>query len=174
GSLVLTLTIIPVLSTYFFRRPPSERESPLLRWLRAAYRPALRWCLRRPLVPIASAAAALALALFGVTILRKEFLPDLGQADICLRVKFTVGISLEGARPYVQKIRDRMLAVPEVRVVVSQLGSPDDGTDPNGPDNCEFFIGLKPRQTWRFREKDQLIDAMAKRPGEICGSTQDF
>jgi cobalt-zinc-cadmium resistance protein CzcA len=174
GSLVLTLTIIPVLSTYFFRRPPSERESPLLRWLRAAYRPALRWCLRRPLVPIVSAAAALALALFVFTILGKEFLPELDEGDIWLRVKFPVGISLEGARPYAQKIRDRMLAVPEVRVVVSQLGSPDDGTDPNGPDNCEFFIGLKPRQTWRFREKDQLIDAMAKRLDDISGITTNF
>ena len=174
GSLVLTLTLVPVLSTYLFRRPPSECESPLLAWLRAPYRPALRWCLRRPLVPIAGAAAALVLALFAFTALGKEFLPELDEGDIWLRVRFPVGISLEGARPYVQRIRERLLTFPEVRVVVSQLGAPDDGTDPNGPDNCEFFIGLTPRRTWRFHEKDQLVDAMARRLDDIAGITTNF
>jgi len=63
GSLVLTLTLIPVLASLLFRRPPSERESPLLRWIRKPYLPALRWCLRRPVVPLATAAVFLVLSL---------------------------------------------------------------------------------------------------------------
>jgi heavy metal efflux system protein len=174
GSLVLTLTLLPVLTTFLFRRPPAERESPLLRWLRAPYVPALGFCLRRPLVPIAAVAAMFALALVAFTFLGKEFLPELDEGDIWLRVKFPIGISLEDANPYVRDIRERLLSFPEVRVVVSQLGAPDDGTDINGPDTAEFYIGLNPRSQWRFRDKDQLIDGMGARLSDIPGTTTNF
>src|SRR3989454_5775787 len=142
GSLVLTLTLLPVLTSFLFRHPPSERESPLLRWLRRPYVPSLRFCLRRPVVPIAVTAGMFALALLAFTFLGKEFLPELDEGDIWRRVKFPIGISLEDANPYVHDIRERLLTFPEVRVVVSQLGAPDDGTDINGPDTAEFYIGL--------------------------------
>jgi cobalt-zinc-cadmium resistance protein CzcA len=174
GSLLLTLTLIPVLASYFFRRPPSERESPLLRWLRRPYLPAIRWCVRRPLVPLLGAAGLLALSLFVFTLLGKEFLPELDEGDLWLRVKLPIGVSLEATRPYVHDIRERMLRFPEVRVIVSQTGAPDDGTDPNGPDNSEFYIGLRPREQWRFREKDRLIDAMAGALADIPGITTNF
>jgi cobalt-zinc-cadmium resistance protein CzcA len=174
GSLILTLTLIPVLASYFFRRPPSERESPLLRLLRWPYVPAIRWCVRWPLVPTAAAGLLLVVSIFVFTLLGKEFLPELDEGDIWLRVKFPVGISLEGARPYVREIRERIQRFPEVRVVVSQLGAPDDGTDPNGPDNTEFYIGLKPREQWRFREKEKLIEAMGASLTDIPGITTNF
>ncbi|SRR6266446_10810112 len=81
GALVLTLTLIPVLCSYFFRRPPSERESPLLRWLRAPYTPAIRFCVRRPLVPLAVTTALLAISLVVFTLLGKEFLPELDPLE---------------------------------------------------------------------------------------------
>ncbi len=175
GSLLLTLTLIPVLSSLFFRRPPSERESPLLRWLRRLYRPALGWCLRRPLVPVAGAAAFLALALFVFTLLGKEFLPELDEGDLWVRVQFPFGISIEGVRPYTREIRERFLKFPEVRVVTSQLGAPDDGTDPEGPDNVEFYVGLKPREEWTTtKDKEKLIQAMTAALSGIPGITTNF
>src|SRR5438270_5595073 len=174
GSLVLTLTLIPVLASLLFRRPPSERESPFLRWLRRPYVPALRFCLRRPAVPIAVTTGLFVLALFAFTLLGKEFLPELDEGDIWLRVKFPIGISLQDANPYVHDIRERLLTFPEVRVVVSQLGAPDDGTDPNGPDTVEFYIGLAPRDRWRIRDKDNLIEAMAGRIEDIPGIATTF
>jgi len=174
GSLVLTLTLIPALSSLFFRRAPSERESPLLRWIRRPYAPALQWCVRRPLVPILGAAGLLTVSLFAFALLGKEFLPELDEGDLWLRVKFPVGISLEGARPYVHDIRERLLRFPETRVVVSQLGAPDDGTDPNGPDNAEFYVGLKPREEWKIKGKDQLIEAMNQALLSIPGITTNF
>jgi len=174
GSLLLTLTLLPVLTTFFFRHPPSERESPLLRWLRRPYVPALRFCLRRPVVPIAVTAGMFALALLAFTFLGKEFLPELDEGDIWLRVKFPIGISLEDANPYVHDIRERLLTFPEVRVVVSQLGAPDDGTDINGPDTAEFYIGLKPRGEWRVRDKERLIEGMGARFSDIPGITTNF
>jgi len=174
GSLVLTLTMIPVLASFLFRRPPSERESPILRWLRAPYLPALRWCVRRPLVPLAVTGGMLVLAMIVFVALGKEFLPELDEGDLWLRVKFPIGISLEGAQPYVHEIRERLLRFPEVRVVVSQLGAPDDGTDPNGPDNTEFYIGMKPREEWRIKDKDKLIAAMAGSLEDLPGITTNF
>src|SRR5439155_612350 len=109
GSLVLTLTLLPVLTSFLFRHPPSERESPILRALRTPYLPALRFCLRRPAVPVGATAAMFALALVAFTLLGKEFLPELDEGDIWLRVKFPVGISLEDANPYVHDIRERLL-----------------------------------------------------------------
>src|SRR5213596_3383920 len=174
GSLLLTLTLLPVLTTFAFRRPPADRESPLLRWLRRPYVPALRFCLRRPAVPLAVTAGLFVLALFAFTLLGKEFLPELDEGDIWLRVKFPIGISLEDANPYVHDIRERLLTFPEVRVVVSQLGAPDDGTDPNGPDTAEFYIGLKPRDAWRVRDKSALVEAMTARLENIRGITTNF
>ncbi|HET7343385.1 MAG TPA: CusA/CzcA family heavy metal efflux RND transporter [Methylomirabilota bacterium] len=174
GSLVLTLTLIPVLASLAFRRPPSERESPLLALLRRPYGPAVRWCLRRPLVPIAVAGALLLVSLVTFAALGKEFLPELDEGDLWLRVKFPTGIALEAARPYVREVRERIGRFSETRVVVSQLGAPDDGTDPNGPDNAEFYIGLKPRGQWQHRSKDALIEAMAASLAGLPGITTNF
>jgi len=174
AALVLTLTLIPVLATYLFRRPPRERESPILTWLRRPYSRVLARCVRRPLVPVAGAAALLVVACVVFVFLGKEFLPELDEGDVWLRVKFPVGISLEDARPYVHDIRERLLTVPEVRTVVSQLGAPDDGTDPNGPDNCEFFVGLKPREAWASRDKSDIVRAMDATLDGIPGITTNF
>src|SRR5262249_56287567 len=108
------LTVIPVLATLLFRRPPSERESPILRILRSVYLPAARWCLRRPFIPIASAAGLLALAVFLFALLGKEFLPELDEGDVWLRAKFPIGISLEAARPYFPELRDHLTMFPHL------------------------------------------------------------
>jgi len=174
GSLLLALTVIPVLSSFFFRRPPGERESPVLHALRWLYTPVVQWCVRRPMIPILATTALFLLSLFVFTRLGKEFLPELDEGDIWLRVKFPVGISLEGGGGYVHEIRERMLAFPEVRVIVSQHGGPDDGTDPNGPDNAEFYVGLKPREEWRIKDKTKLIEAMAASLDHIPGLRLNF
>jgi len=174
GSLLLTLTLIPVLASLLFRRPPAERESPLLAWLRRPYAWILRRCLRRPLLPIAGAGGLLIVALIAFAALGKEFLPELDEGDLWLRVKFPVGISLEDAGPYVHEIREQLLGFPEVHTVVSQLGAPDDGTDPNGPDTCEFYVGLKPRDAWRAPDKDALVETMSRALTGIPGITTNF
>jgi len=174
GALILTLTLIPVLASLLFRRPPPDRESPLLRWLRRPYGPALRWCLRRPVVPVLGAVACVACSLFAFTLLGKEFLPELDEGDLWVRTQFPIGISIEAVRPYVREIRERLLKFPEVRVVVSQLGAPDDGTDPEAPDNVEFYVGLKPREEWKNPDKEALVEAMTASLSGIPGITTNF
>jgi len=176
GSLVLTLTLIPVLASLLFRRPPSERESPLLRWLRRPYAPALGFCLRRPVVPVGAAAALLVASLVAFTFLGKEFLPELDEGDMWVRVALPLGISVEGGRPYVREMREQFLKFPEVRAVVSQLGAPDDGTDPEAPDNAEFYVGLKAREEWTTtHDRDELIERMrAALLAAVPGITTNF
>src|SRR5262249_48394811 len=84
AALGLTLTLIPVLASLLFRRPPAERESPVLGWVRRPYGRAVEWCVRRPLLPIAGAAALLALAAVAFVMLGKEFLPELDEGDVWL------------------------------------------------------------------------------------------
>jgi len=175
GSLLLTLTLIPVLCSLVFPRPPSERESPLVRWMRRPYLVVLRASLWRPIVPVAAAASCLVCALFVFTLLGKEFLPELDEGDLWVRTQFPVGISIEAVRPYVREIRERLLKFPEVRVVVSQLGAPDDGTDPEAPDNVEFYVGLKPREEWTTtRSKEKLVEAMNASLQGMPGFTTNF
>ncbi len=174
GALVLTLTLIPVLTSLLFWRPPPERESPLVRWLRRPYLPALRWSLGRPAIPVLGAAVCVGLSLFLFTGLGKEFLPELDEGDLWVRVQFPIGISLGAVRPHVREIRERLLKFPEVRVVVSQLGAPDDGTDPEGLDNLEFYVGLKPRAEWPTRDKAKLITAMTASLASVPGITTNF
>src|SRR5262245_19723001 len=120
GSLVLTLTLIPVLASLLFTRPPSEKESPLLHWLRRPYTPTLHWCRRRPLLAMPGGAGRLALSLCLSAVLGAVFCPQLDERDVWLRVKLRVGIGLWATRPYVHEIRERIGRFPEARVVVSQ------------------------------------------------------
>ncbi len=175
GALILTLTTIPVLCSFGLRHVTEEHDSPVLRWARRAYVPGLQWTLERPRLTVAIALLTL-LASFAVTpLLGSEFLPELDEGDIWVRAKLPIGVSLEGAERYVHQMREILLKFPEVRTVVSQTGSPDDGTDPNGPDNAELYVGLKPREKWTTtHDKDVLIDAMTSRLAIFPGVTFNF
>jgi heavy metal efflux system protein len=175
GALVLTLTTVPVLCSLLLQRVRGERENPLLRWAQRVYAPALRWSIRRPRTTVALAVGLLLASFAVVPLLGSEFLPELDEGDIWVRAKLPVGVSLEGANRYVEPMRDILLQFPEVRTVVSQIGSPDDGTDPNGPDNVEFYVALKPRDQWvTTHDKNALIDLMSEHLRVFPGVTFNF
>ncbi len=175
GALGLTLTTIPVLCSLGLRHVGAEREGWLMTWARRLYVPRLEWWLERPRSTMAIALVLLLLSFAAVPFLGSEFLPELDEGDIWIRAKLPIGISLEGADRYVGKMRDILLQFPEVRTVVSQLGSPDDGTDPNGPDNVELYVGLKPRPQWTtVHDKGTLIDAMNRQLQVYPGMTFNF
>lgn len=175
GALLLTLTTIPVLCSFGLRHLSEEHDSGVMRWARRLYEPGLHWTLERPRTIMAIALLLLLLSLAAAPFLGSEFLPELDEGDIWVRAKLPIGVSLEGAQRYVHQMREIVLQFPEVRTVVSQLGSPDDGTDPNGPDNVELYVGLKPREQWRTtHDKDALIDAMNQRLAIYPGVTFNF
>ncbi len=165
GAAVAALTIIPVLLSFWYsRKPPTEQESPLVKISNFFYTPTLRWSLRHPLLVIAVAIAAFAGSIQMFLGLGSEFLPHLEEGNIWLRATIKPGsVTLDESVKIAREIRSKVLKFPEVTTVLSQVGGPDDGTDPARFADEEFYIGLKPPDQWRekFHEnKEVLIEEM--------------
>ena len=176
GALVFSFTLIPLLSLMLLRGRGGERETPLEAVALRAYRPALRWALRRRRVVLAGTAAMLLAGgwLFGR--LGTEFLPTLNEGALYVTITLPPSVSLNrGARLVVPRIRDVFLSFPEVGSVLSQLGGPDDGTDWSTPNNLEFFVDLKQRDAWpRGMTLDRLVGDMRERLADIPGIEANF
>ena len=148
GSLVLSITLVPVLATFAYRKPRKHRESPVLRAATSAYLPLLRAALRRPLLVVLPAVISLGLAVQILATRGSEFLPELNEGAMYLTFTLPSNASLtEGRRlePVLARIIDRF---PQVETRLSQLGRPEDGTDPTLPNNLEFLVKLKPATQW--------------------------
>ena len=164
GSMLLALTLIPVLATYLFRSGAKEWENPLLRWLSKRYAGVLELVSRRPLAVVAAAFAVVLISFGFATRLGSEFLPQLDEGVIWVRANLTPGISLSKSAQIASGIRAVLGRFPEVKLVSSQTGRNDSGTDPYGPNRNEFFVALKPYETWsEGRTKRALVNDMAAR-----------
>jgi cobalt-zinc-cadmium resistance protein CzcA len=180
GSLLCTLTLLPVLCAFFLRKVVKEPNVPLYDRVRDAYGRMLRVCLRhRP------ATLVMSLAIFGASLLLvpfigAEFMPHLDEGALWIRATMPYTISFDEASKLAPQVRSLLLSFPQVTTVANELGRPDDGTDPIGFYNDEYFVGLKPYDdaSWRgsVRTKPQLIDAiqdkLAAFPGIIFNYTQ--
>jgi cobalt-zinc-cadmium resistance protein CzcA len=178
GSMLLALTLIPVLATYLFRNSPKSWENPVLTWLYARYERALRATIAHP-GRVVAVAVFVVLASFAVgTQLGSEFLPQLDEGVVWIRANFPAGISLTKSAELASEIRRLVKQSPEVREVASQTGRNDDGTDPYGPNRNELFVALKPYDEWaRGRNKAALVEELSQRlrtaiPGGFFSFTQ--
>ena len=161
GGLIATFTIAPALSLILFPQVIEERETPVVRGLRRVYQPALEFVLANRIVTFAGVGLIAVLAVFAVRSLGLEFLPKLEEGNLWVRATFPQSISLEDSDGYVNRMRVLMSRYPEVQTVVSQHGRPDDGTDATGFFNAEFFVPLKPFETWPAGiDKDKLTQDM--------------
>ena len=174
GSLLLSLTLVPVLAS-FWLRPTSAAEPRAAQWLQRVFRPLLDKALARPRVVLM--AAGMMLLMTGVIGARlgTEFLPELDEGNIWLTVTLPVGISLDAAKNIERQVRAVVLRYPQVRQLVSHLGRPDDGTDAKGANNLEVYADLKPRGEWRgITSKDELVDQMQGALASIPGVELNF
>ena len=130
------------------RKHRAHAESPLLRWASAAYTPTLRAALRRPLVVMLVATLSLGGAVFILANRGSEFLPELNEGALYITMTLPSNVSLTEGRRYVPTISKIIEGFPEVEVFMSQLGRPEDGTDPTMPNNLEFFVKLRPASEW--------------------------
>ena len=176
GSMLLALTLIPVLATYLFRNGSKTWENPLLRWLARIYERVLNRALRRPLTVFGMSGAVVlgAFALAGA--LGIEFLPNLDEGVIWIRANLPPGISLDKSAQIAGQIRAIVTQYPEVKLVSSQTGRNDSGTDPYGPNRNEFFIALNPYDTWPSgMNKAKLIEVLSEKLNEqIPGAAFSF
>jgi len=148
GALIATFTVTPCLASLLLPEHVSEVETAVVRWLRSAYTPVLRWSLHNRKITVAVGLIFLALSGVIGSRLGSEFLPTLEEGNLWIRASMPPTISLEAGAPIVTKIREILLRYPEVITVTSQQGRPDDGSDAAGFYNAEFFVPLKPFDQW--------------------------
>ncbi len=177
GSMLLALTLIPVLATYLFRHTSTAWENPLVTRMYAKYARALEATVAFPGRVLAGAGAIVVAAFVLATFLGSEFLPQLDEGVLWIRANFPAGISLTKSSELATAIRQLVRESPEVKLVTSQTGRNDDGTDPYGPNRNEFFVALTPYDTWHGKTKAQLVDELSKRlrariPGGFFSFTQ--
>jgi cobalt-zinc-cadmium resistance protein CzcA len=178
GSLVITLTLLPVLCSWGFRKDVRERRNPGFEAIRYAYIKGLDLCLGHPWATTLVSLLLLAGSLLLVPSIGAEFMPHLDEGALWIRATMPYTISFEESRKIAPQVRQILRSFPEVTVVASEHGRPDDGTDPTGFFNVEFFVGLKPYREWRgeYRTKAKLIEAINEKlqtfPGIIFNYTQ--
>ncbi len=180
GSLLCALTLLPVLCSFFLRKQVHEPRMVLYEWVRKGYGILLGWCLRNGLVTVGLIFAIFCSSLLLIPFIGGEFMPHLDEGALWVRATTPYTISFEEASKLSPQIRQILLSFPQVTTVANELGRPDDGTDPTGFFNNEFFVGLKPYsdKTWsgELKTKPQLIEAVQKKlaafPGVIFNYTQ--
>jgi cobalt-zinc-cadmium resistance protein CzcA len=181
GALVLTLTVVPVLASYWFKGGVKEKQNPVYNWIRDQYAGRLHWCLNHPAVTLIVSLAIFVATLLLVPLIGGEFLPHLDEGAVWVRATMPYTISFEEAAKFAPQVRDLLIKYPMVTVTGSELGRPDDGTDPTGFFNCEFYVGLKPYndKSWSqssIHTKAQLIADLQNKldayPGVIFNFTQ--
>ena len=181
GALIFTLTLIPVLASYWFHRGVKQHVNKPYEWIKAFYAKRLAWCLDHRGVTLAAAALIFGASLLLVPFIGGEFMPHLDEGALWVRATMPYTISFDEASKIAPQIRNLLISYPQVTVVGSELGRPDDGTDPTGFFNCEFYVGLKPYddRAWKdgdIHTKAELIDSLQKKlqtyPGIIFNYTQ--
>lgn len=148
GGLACAVTIVPVLASLVYRRPPAHRTSPLVAIALWVYRPTLRAALRRPLLVAALSLVALAGAVRLLAQRGSEFLPELNEGALYLTFTLPDNSSLNEGRRLAPVLAGILDQFPEVEAHLSQLGRPEDGTDPTLSNNLEFFVKLRPAAQW--------------------------
>ena len=186
GSLLLALTVIPVLMATFYRRSFSGRtaralewHNPAYAWLERVYASTIEEVLRRPWrIVLAAFGIVAAIVAIGYATIGTEFLPELDEGALNIRCFFPVGISLAEANKYTPVIRRIITAYPPVNVVLTQLGRNDDGTDPYGPNRLEIYVGLRDYAAWTGTMSKQELLQRVKRdleqgvPGALFSFSQ--
>ncbi|HEX4384659.1 MAG TPA: CusA/CzcA family heavy metal efflux RND transporter [Myxococcales bacterium] len=184
GAVLLSITLTPVLAAWALKVEPKPKpgekahghDNRFLRTVDRIYRPLFRFALKRRWAALGLAAIPVALAgvLFAVA-LGSEFMPKLEEGNFWIRATLPTSISLETSAKYVGRMRRILLGCadtdpkcekrgnPEIRTVVSQLGRPDDGTDPSGFYNIEMFAPLLPNDEWRHGVTKETLTAQLSR-----------
>ena len=180
GALILTLTLVPVLASYWFKKGVREHANRPFEWMKRIYATQLDWALARPRLTMLIAVLIFGATLLLVPFIGGEFMPHLDEGALWVRATMPYTISFEEASRISPQIRAILMSYPQVTVVASELGRPDDGTDPTGFFNCEFYVGLKSYKdkAWSgdINTKAKLIEAIDHRlsafPGIVFNYTQ--
>lgn len=179
GSLLIALTVVPVLCAVFLKGELKKWRNPVLAFIETHYRRLLKISFNHSKKILIGAGGCFVLTIylaFGGPI-GSEFLPHLDEGSIWVRGTLPASSSLATSENVVDKVRAILITFPEVPITVCHLGRPDDGTDATGFFNIECFTDLKPKDQWRsefHHSKEKLIDAMSEKLKAIPGVVWNF
>jgi cobalt-zinc-cadmium resistance protein CzcA len=175
GALLMAFTLAPVLCSFLLKGTISEEDTAIVRVVRRSYNRILEWALDHRTVVTGACVGLLALTFVALQSMGGEFMPALEEGNLWVRATMPVDISFNQAARLTSDIRRLFRKTPEVTTIVSQLGRPDDGTDPTSFFNAEFLANLKPEKEWRHGlHKDELIEEIEGRLKEIPGVIFNF
>jgi cobalt-zinc-cadmium resistance protein CzcA len=163
GALIISLTLVPVLCSILLNKNVKEKNNIVFNFIERVYKPCLDFVLRFPKRSVMFATMLLAVSLFLFRYTGSEFLPHLNEGSIYVRASMPMSISLDESYHFTKRFRKELSVFKEVKGIVSQTGRPNDGTDPTGFFNAEFFVDLYPKDEWeRHITKDELVIEMQK------------
>jgi heavy metal efflux system protein len=174
ASMLFSLTFVPAMLTYLLGPKLAESHNPLVHAMEHHYRRLLEWVLKHARTVFISAVAVLVLSFVSVRFIGTEFMPKLDEGNIWLTITLPTPVSLTTAKELERKVRDKLETFSEAKMVLTQLGRPEDGTDPKGFNNLEVLIDLNPKDTWRYKKKDELVQAMDKELSIFPGILTNF
>lgn len=159
GSMVFSLTIAPVLFSFMIKDSDVHEENRIWLKIQSVYALVLKYCLYKARTVVGLSflfTFVIIMAGYGIG---KEFLPELDEGSIWIRVFLPAGISIQAAKKYPDKIKDELKNYDEIETILCQLGRNDDGTDPYGPNRLEVLLQLKqPYSNWKdYHSKKTLI-----------------
>ncbi|HEY1817862.1 MAG TPA: CusA/CzcA family heavy metal efflux RND transporter [Kofleriaceae bacterium] len=178
GTLVFSLTLLPVLCVLVMHKGVRDQEGPLFGRFKRWYLRTLDRCLQWPRTTVAVCALTLAVSALTMFGIGSEFMPKLDEGALWVRATMPYTISFDESKKIPPQIRTILRSFPEVTIVADEHGRPDDGTDPTGFYNCEFYVGLRPSSEWPADagDKADLVAAIQRRlsvfPGIIFNFTQ--
>ncbi|MAO55201.1 MAG: CusA/CzcA family heavy metal efflux RND transporter [Rhodospirillaceae bacterium] len=177
ASLVVALVVVPALATYAFSKPVKHRDSPVFKPIEAAYRWVLAKALRNRII-VTSVALIIFLASLGtVPYLGTEFVPELEEGTINIRVTLGPSVSLDTSLAVAKKLERKLIDFPEVTYVSARVGRPELGGDPEPVSNIELLVGILPVDQWtsaKDRKGLQALmeDKMSVHPGLLFSFSQ--
>src|SRR5450830_193783 len=175
GAIILTLTLIPALLSYTMRREDmEEKHSEWMDAVKESYKQFLLSMSKIRILVILASVALLVVSLALSPMLGSEFLPKLDEGNIWLTITLPPSSAIEKTKEIERHVRQILLSYKEVNMVLSQVGRPDDGTDPKGPNNIEILADLNPSNSWSFPNKEALIKDMSEKIHKIPGIPTNF
>jgi len=175
GALITTLTLVPVLISFLLNKNVREKHNPFVHFLTKIMLGGFIAAFRHKRIVLISAAVIAVVGLYSFRYLGSEFLPELNEGSIWLRVQLPYSASLPKGVDVSLQVRNKLMTFPQVKTVVSQTGRPDDGTDVAGFYNNEFDVLMLPESEWSPKiSKEELITQMTKKLSSIPGIDLNF
>ena len=174
GSLVLSLSVIPVLASFLLKEVTHE-EPWLPRKLLSLYQPALLWCLDNSKKIFIIAGGLLVITALVFTHIGSTFMPTMDEGDIIVQLEKLPSITLEQSVIMDGQVQKNLLKhVPEITSIVARVGTDELGLDPMSLNDTDTFLILKPKDEWRMDSKEKLVEEIRKVMGETPGIAFKF